>query len=183
MGGIPRTQRPSLEACIDSLTRYERANSAIAHDADPVAHVEASCSNLTVLMPTGLLIILDVLYAHVLCLVLFIQYTVQGGDTLDSISRALATTPETLINLNRNRITHFAHASALGTPSRRESVPLPLFSVRISLRVLRAVDIFSPLAATGDVICVLPSFIDVRDRYGNYICPTNAKHVGSSYTN
>lgn len=82
------------------------------------------------LMPTVLLIKLDVLYAHVLCLVLVIQYTVQDGDTLDSISRALATTPEALMNLNRNRITHFAHASALGTSSRKESVSLPLFSVR-----------------------------------------------------
>jgi spore germination protein YaaH len=36
------------------------------------------------------------------------QYTIQEGDTLASIAHNLATTPEAIMKLNFNRITHFA---------------------------------------------------------------------------
>jgi hypothetical protein len=57
------------------------------------------------------------------------QYVIQEGDTLSSIAHNLATTPEAIMKLNFNRITHFA--------TERQLLP-------------------------GTVICVLPSFIDVR---------------------
>lgn len=57
------------------------------------------------------------------------QYIIQEGDTLASIAHNLATTPEAIMKLNFNRITHFA--------TERQLLP-------------------------GTVICVLPSFIDVR---------------------
>jgi hypothetical protein len=76
------------------------------------------------------------------------QYTIQEGDTLASIAHNLATTPEAIMKLNFNRITHFA--------SPRDLLP-------------------------GTTICVLPSFIDVRDRYGHYLCQAHEKHVGIPY--
>mmetsp|Transcript_88620 Transcript_88620/g.143578 ORF Transcript_88620/g.143578 Transcript_88620/m.143578 type:complete len:112 (-) Transcript_88620:446-781(-) len=76
------------------------------------------------------------------------QYTMQDGDTLESVAQVLSTTPEAIVDLNRNRITHF------GNPAR---------------------------LAAGDVICVLPNYIDVRDRFGNFICPEHVKHTGERY--
>jgi hypothetical protein len=37
----------------------------------------------------------------------------QEGDTLDSVARMMGTTPEAIMHLNRNRITHFINPRAL----------------------------------------------------------------------
>jgi len=77
------------------------------------------------------------------------QYVMQPGDTIESVAKVLATTAGAIINLNRNRITHFEDPSKL---------------------------------RAGDTICVLPSIIDVRDRFGSHVCPDHLKHRGEPYT-
>jgi len=72
----------------------------------------------------------------------------QDGDTLESVAQVLSTTPEAIVDLNRNRITHF------GNPAR---------------------------LAAGDVICVLPNYIDVRF----HICATYCNielHTATQHT-
>jgi len=76
------------------------------------------------------------------------QYTMQDGDTLESVAQVLSTTPEAIVNLNRNRITHFENPARL---------------------------------AAGDVICVLPNYIDVRF----HICATYCNielHTATQHT-
>jgi hypothetical protein len=51
-----------------------------------------------------------------------VQHIVQEGETVESIARMLATTPEAIVNLNRNRITHFARPSAVGMYRSRERI-------------------------------------------------------------
>lgn len=76
------------------------------------------------------------------------EYVMQEGESLDSVALMFATTPDAIMQLNFNRITHFRNPATL---------------------------------APGDIICVLPNLIDVRDRHGKYICPDNPKHVGEAY--